>query len=131
MSATSLTDEFLTGLLSRLLARYGGSQVLLFGAAGEPFWAARALTKPELLLLDDALALIESLETDHLKPFVGHDARRRFVVAALDAAEDLYVVVFSDDPDRMAADARVVALRDDLRVYAEPIRRRAHGTDLP
>jgi hypothetical protein len=31
------TDEFLTGLLSRLLARYGGSLVLLFGAAGEPF----------------------------------------------------------------------------------------------
>lgn len=75
-------------------------------------------------LLDDALKLIESLEVEHPRPFVGHDPRRRFVVAALDAVEDLYVVVFSDDPDRSAAEARVVAFRDDLRVYAEPIRER-------
>ena len=60
------------------------------------------------------------IKLDHRKPILGHDARRRFLVAALDTVEDLYVVVFSDDPDRMVAEAPAVPFRDEPRVYAEP-----------
>ena len=119
----SVTDAFLTGLLHRLLSRHGGSQVFLFGAEGDPFWAARTPLDPsELTLLREALDLIEALEENRPKPFVGHDPGRRFTVAALDSQEDLYVVVFADGPDREAAEARVVAMRNELRVVAEPVR---------
>ena len=119
----TVTDAFLTGLLHRLMARHGGTQVFLFGGEGDPFWAARTpLSHSELRLLGEAVDLLQSIEGTRPKPFVGHDASGRFTVAALDAKEDLYVVVVADGPDRAVAEARVVAMRSGLADVADPIR---------
>lgn len=124
MTEPNVTDAFLIGLLHRLMSRHGGTQVFLFGGDGDPFWAARTpLHQSELRLLSDALDLIERLEKDRPKPFIGHDPNGRFTFAALDGRADLYVVVFAEGPDREAAEARVVAMRDELLPVAEPIRR--------
>ena len=116
-------DSLVPALLKRALARHGGTQAFLFGPSGDPFWAARApVAQAELGLLAEALDLLESLEEDHQRPFIGHDEGGRFVVAALDAAEDAYVVVLSTELDRLAAEARVVLMREELQTVTEPLR---------
>lgn len=101
MAAQPITDAFVVGLLHRLIGRHRYTQIYLFGPAGEPFWAAQMpLDEAELPLLSEALDLIESAEAAHEKPFIAHDRQGRFVVAAIDGNEDLYVVLVT--PDREA-----------------------------
>ena len=105
-----------------MIARHGGGQVFLFGPEGQPFWASRLpVQRSELTLLRDALDLIERLEAQLPRPFLSSDPGGRFVVAALDTTHDLYVVRFGG-PDRVAAEARVVAIRDDLADEATVVR---------
>ncbi len=40
-------DGFLAAVSHRILSRYGGTQIFLFGPQGEPFWAARLPVRPE------------------------------------------------------------------------------------
>lgn len=109
-------------LLQRLLARHGGRQLFLFGSAGQPFWAAREPVEAhELQVLDAALFLLERLERSRPKPFFSYDPRARFLVAALDAEEDLYFVVL-DDTGPEVAEARVGILRGELAPFANTLR---------
>jgi hypothetical protein len=106
----------LDALLRRLLSRHGGRQMFVFGHAGEPFWAAHVPLSPsDLAKLDHALALIESTERTRPKPFFV--AEDHLVVAALDEAADLYFVVLYE-PGPVAAEARVAAMRAELRPHA-------------
>jgi hypothetical protein len=109
-------------LLQRLLARHGGRQLFLFGAAGDPFWAARnPVESHELEALDAALHLLERLERSRPKPFFSYDGGAGFLVAALDAAEDLYFVVL-DDAGPEVAEARVAIIRSELAPIASDLR---------
>ncbi len=122
MGVEPLTDAFVVGLLHRLMGRHRYSQVYLFGPAGEPFWAARMpLDELELPLLSEALDLIEAAESAHPKPFIAHDKHGRFVVGAIDASEDLYVVLVTPDREAAAAHAWVsVARLNEVRREIAP-----------
>lgn len=109
-------------LLQRLLVRHGGRQLFLFGPSGDPFWAARTpVSARELEVLDAALLLLERLELSRPKPFFSYDPNAGFLVAALDAAEDLYFVVL-DDAGPEAAEARAGILRGELAPFAIVLR---------
>jgi hypothetical protein len=109
-------------LLQRLLARHGGRQLFLFGPDGDPFWAARSPVEArELDVLDAALSLLERLERSRPKPFFSYDPDAGFLVAALDAVEDLYFVVL-DDAGPEVAEARVGILRGELAPFANVLR---------
>ncbi len=119
-------DAFVSRVLHHLLSRHTAEQVYLFGPAGEPFWCARTpLTPADLRLLEDALGLIGSLENARPKPFIGHDAAGRFSVAALATDSDLYVVCVNHGPDRLAAEARVALMRDELEPQVQHLRTKA------
>jgi hypothetical protein len=112
----------LNAVLGRVLARYGGRQIFVFGAEGSPFWAARLPVEPEELgYLERALELIERLEVTLPKPFFAFDDEYRLLVAALDAQSDLYFVVLEDSGQEAAA-ARVAAIRLELNPYAPVMR---------
>jgi hypothetical protein len=122
MAVAPLSDAFVVGLLHRLMGRHRYSQVYLFGRTGEPFWAARMpLDQSEIPLLSEALDLIEAAEASHAKPFVAHDEHGRFVVGAIDAAEDLYVVLVT--PDGVSA-AGLDEARKDIEPHVAAIRAR-------
>ena len=123
MAVEPLTDAFVVGLLHRLMGRHRYAQVYLFGPAGEPFWAVRMpLDESEIPLLSEALDLIEAAEAAHPKPFIAHDRHGRFVVGAIDASEDLYVVLVTPDREGTAAHARVsVARLDEVRRELAPL----------
>jgi hypothetical protein len=124
MDSIKDVDAFLTGLCHRILGRHGGTQIFLFGAKGEPFWAARVPVKQEeLFLLSDALDLLEATEAHRPKPFLARDSLKGFTVAALDEQQDLYIVLFDEGPSRPAAEARVTAVLKELAPYVEPLRR--------
>ncbi|MBI2389522.1 MAG: hypothetical protein HYV09_07990 [Deltaproteobacteria bacterium] len=108
MRAQPITDAFVVGLLHQLMARHRSSQVYLFGAEGEPFWAARMpLDESEIPLLSEAIDLIQAAEAEHPKPFIARDKEGRFIVGAIDATEDLYVVLVAPDREAAAAHAWV------------------------
>ncbi len=108
-------DLFVSRVLHTLLARHRAVQVFLFGPSGSPFWCARSpLTSEDMHILEIALDLIERLEADKPKPFIGHDAAGRFSVAALGRDSDLFVVCVNHGLDRAAAEARVALVRDEL-----------------
>jgi hypothetical protein len=114
-------------LLSRLLTRHGGRQIFLFGPAGEPFWAAHLpVAERDLDLLDRGLALLAQLEASRPKPFFAHDRERRLVVAALDGAEDLYVVVLQEALDPEPAELRAALIRRDAAPDLLPLREEIH-----
>ena len=114
-------------VLGRALAQRGGRQIFLFGAAGDPFWAACNPVEPEELeQLDDALGLIERLEQTRPKPFFAYTPRRDLLVAALDAQEDLYIVVLDAGPDTEAAEARVAVIRQELGPHVGSLREELH-----
>ncbi len=126
--ASPLTDEFLVSLLHRIQQRLGG-QVFLFGPDGDPFWAARTpLDRGELGALREALELLEATESRVPRPFVARDERGRFVVAALEKATSLYVVLFAEGPAPLAAEARVAAAREELAPYLDAIQQRVRPT---
>ena len=128
-------------LLRRLLAKYGGRQLFLFGPQGEPFWAARVPIEPdEFTLFKGALRVIEQLEATRPRPFFAVDPRNRFIVAALDEAHDLYFIVLlaehEPEPEPEAAvlsqpvptraiEERVALLREELLGHLAPLRPRS------
>lgn len=115
MSDQAAVSTFITKLLHRLMSRYGGTQIFLFGPEGEPFWPARVpITQDELHLFAKALDFIERVEAELPKPFVAVDPEGRYTIALVGADFDLYVVVFVDEPDRLAAEARVYRIRDEM-----------------
>lgn len=130
-------DTVLTALLQRLLSRYGGRQLFLFGPEGEPFMAARLPMEPEEFnLLNSALAMIERLESQRPRPFFALDNEHQLIVAALDEKQDLYFVVLLGHEEntsamalsvpqlpRLSAEARVASLRHELLPYVQPLRR--------
>ncbi|MGC4116891.1 MAG: hypothetical protein QM765_20480 [Myxococcales bacterium] len=116
-------DLFLGRVLHTLLGRHGAEQIFLFGPAGEPFWCARPpLTSDDLRTLQQALGLIERLEAERPKPFIGHDPGGRFSVAALGRDSDLHVVCVHDGVDAAVAEARVVQVRDALEPRVANVR---------
>ena len=131
-------DPILDALLRRLLAKYGGRQLFLFGPEGEPFRAARVPIEPDdFELFKGALCVIEELEATRPRPFFSVDARNRFIVAALDERHDLYFVVLLGDgePEPHAAvlrpplptrtvEERVALLREELIPHLAPLRAR-------
>jgi hypothetical protein len=128
VDAAALVD----GVLGRALAQGGGRQIFLFGATGDPFWAARnPVQAEELDRLSEALGLIERLEQTRAKPFFAYTPRRDLLVVALDAREDLYIVMLDAGPDTEAAEARVAVIRQELAPHVGSLRkelyRRARG----
>ncbi|MGC4113666.1 MAG: response regulator [Myxococcales bacterium] len=116
-------DHFVSRVLHTLLGRHGALQVFLFGPSGSPFWCARSpLISEDMGILQRALDLIEKLEADKPKPFIGHDAAGRFSVAALGGDSDLFVVCVNHGLDRAAAKARVALVRHDLLPNVASIR---------
>ncbi|HCF57015.1 MAG TPA: hypothetical protein DFS52_03335 [Myxococcales bacterium] len=112
-------------VLRDVLKRQAAEQLFLFGPSGEPFWCARKpIHRDEMFVLEQALALIQAVETTKPKPFIDHDSAGRYSVAALGGDSDLYVVCVNPLPDRQAAEARVVHLRDVLRVRVRDVRNR-------
>ena len=112
-------------VLRDVLKRHAAEQLFLFGPSGDPFWCARKpIRGNELFYLEQALGLIQAVEATKPKPFIDHDSAGRFSVAALGDDSDLYVVCVNPTPDRQAAEARVVELRDDLRPQVQDFRNR-------
>lgn len=105
-------------ILRTWLGRGPYRQVFLFGPSGEPFWAARTPIAPEeLALLERGVALLAEEEARRSRPFSSYDLERELFVTALDAREDLYVVVlcgaWHGPPAEVVARARA-ALAGDL-----------------
>jgi len=118
-------DALVSRVLRDVLKRRSARQVFLFGAAGEPFWCAEHPIRPDdLMLLEHALGLIQTVEAYRPKPFIDHDPRGLFTIAALGEDSDLYVVVMNSLPDRIAAEARVDLVRADLNGELRALRSR-------
>jgi hypothetical protein len=118
-------DALVTRVLHEMLRRHSAEQVFLFGPSGDPFWCAKKpIRRDELMLLEQALGLIQAVEASKPKPFIDHDGGGRFSVAALGEDSDLYVVCVNPLPDRQVAEARVIELRDDLRPRIRDFRNR-------
>ncbi len=118
-------DALVARVLREVLKRHTAEQVFLFGPSGDPFWCARKpIRRDEMSILEQALSLIDAVEASRPKPFIDHDSSGRFSVAALGQDSDLYVVCVNPSPDRQVAEARVVDLRDDLRLGVRDVRNR-------
>ena len=121
-----LDDRFapdVEALLAQLQRRHGGEQIFLFGASGDPFWAARTpVEEAEIEELNQALTLLQQLEEKRPKPFFAYTPKRDLLVAALDSTVDLYIVVLAAGPDREAAEARVALIREELAPHAKALR---------
>lgn len=124
MKSIQDVDAFLAGLAHRVLSRYGGTQIFIFGPRGEPFWAARVpVRQEELLLLSNALDLIEATESLRPKPFLARDSLKGFTVAALDERHDLYIVLFDEGRTGPVVEARVAEAVHEVSLHLDPLRR--------
>lgn len=111
-------------VLERALANQGTQQIFVFGPEGAPFWAARTpVLQDDVAHLERALRIIEQLEPSQPKPFFACAPGGEFHLAALDAEEDLYVVVLARDPDPVHAEARVRRVLLELAPHATSFRR--------
>jgi hypothetical protein len=111
-------------VLSRMRARQQWQQIYVFGAEGEPFWAAKMpLQEWELPLFSEALDLIADVEPSRPKPFIAHDSLGRFIVGALDMREELYVVLVPPAGEAASACEDAVArAREELAPYLDVLR---------
>jgi hypothetical protein len=109
-------------ILQRVLSVHGHRQIFLFGPTGEPFWAARLpVSAKELVLLDIGMRLLQEVERTRERPFVAYEPRHDLFTTALDAREDLYVVVLQDSRSGAPAEA-VVRLKAALSVDLPALR---------
>jgi len=108
-------SELIPKLLARIMQRHGVDQAFLFSGGGEHFYAGRhPVLEAELALLQAAFDLLETLDRTKVKPFVAHDPKRRFSVAAMSETSDFYLVCLNLGPDPDAAKQRILAFKDDV-----------------
>lgn len=116
MAKTHPVDVLARRILASARIRFGGSQAFFFNGDGEPFWAARIpVTEAEVALFAEAIDLIQALEARTPKPFIGHDQDGRFSVLGFSEQSNLYLACLNSGPDRVAAEQRLLALRDEHR----------------
>jgi len=111
----AVVPDLLPRLLARVMDRHGVEQAFLFSGGGEQFHAGRhPVLEAELELLQSAFDLIDSVDQKRSKPYVAHDAKRRFSVSAAAEPTNLYLVCLNLGPDREAAEERLAAMQQDI-----------------